>query len=75
MDGYTTSADNNGLVWTITNTYIPDEPAEPSEPSEPEDTTPATGGSSRLLLWAVVMVVALGGMGGTFLAIRKKKAR
>ena len=75
VEGYTTSADNNGLVWTITNTYIPDEPAEPSEPSEPEDTTPATGGSSRLLLWAVVMVVALGGMGGTFLAIRKKKAR
>lgn len=56
--------------------YIPSKPSQPEEDptdSKPETTIPQTGDGSNMTLWAVMLLVSMGGVVGTVICSRKKK--
>lgn len=89
-DGYTTSTDREGTTITIVNTYdeeeppTPEEPEEPGEPNEPGNpetpTTPDTPGkeigkTGSTIVGAVVLAVALVGIGVVMLKVARGRGQ
>ena len=58
---------------TMVDEAKPSNPSEPGTPDKPSNGTPKTGDDRNIMVWITMLVIAIAGIGGAVITLRRKK--
>lgn len=58
---------------TMVDEAKPSNPSEPGTPDKPSNGTPKTGDDRNIMVWITMLAIAIAGIGGAVITLRRKK--